>query len=77
MKVLLAFLVTFSVFAADNFTADKESAVKRLQASNAAPTVVTCVQNAKNMDEMTACEKAPVAKHAKYSGHKAPKTKAI
>lgn len=76
MKVLLAFLVTFSVFAADQFATDKENTMKRLQASNAAPAVVTCVQNAKTAEEMTACEKTPApTKHAQ--GTKATKTKHI
>ena len=80
MKVLLAFLVTFSVFAADQFATDKETTLKRLHASNAAPTVVTCVEKAKTMEEMTACEKAPTAPvetHAKAVGHKPAKAKHI
>ncbi len=80
MKVLLASLVTLSVFAADPFATEKENTVKRLQATNAATSVVTCVENAKTADEMKACEKAPAneTKHAEaHKGHKAAKTKHI
>lgn len=62
MKVLLAFLVTFSVFATDKFMMEKETTMKRLQAANTDVAVVTCVQNAKTMEEMAACEKAPATK---------------
>lgn len=62
MKVLIATLVTFSVFAAGNFAMEKETTMKRLQAAKTNPAVVTCVQNAKTMEEMAACEKAPETK---------------
>jgi hypothetical protein len=63
MKALLAFLVTLSVFAhGDNFTTEKETTMKRLQAANTDAAVVTCVQNANTMEEMAACEKAPETK---------------
>ena len=62
MKALLAFLVTFSVFANDNFMMEKETTMKRLQAAHTDTAVVTCVQNAHTMEEMAACEKAPETK---------------
>jgi len=64
MKVLLAFLVTYSVFATDNFMMEKETTMKRLQAANTDVAVVSCVQNAKTMEEMATCEKAPETKPA-------------
>ena len=60
MKFLLAFLVTFSVFATTNkFAMEKETTMKRLLAAKTNVAVVTCVQNAKDMNEMAACEKTP------------------
>ncbi|MFI5389821.1 MAG: hypothetical protein ACHQYQ_00560 [Bacteriovoracales bacterium] len=78
MKFLLASLVAMSLFAADNFETDKANTVKRLQASNATPSVVKCAEKAKTMDELTACEKAPTTEvHARAPHHKAGKTKHI
>lgn len=75
MKALLAFLVTFSVFATGNFTMEKETTMKRLQAAKTDVAVVTCVQNAKTMEEMAACEKttAPTTAPTKVEA-KAPAT---
>ncbi len=77
MKILLASLVAMSVFASDNFVTEKENTVKRLHASNAATSVVTCVENAKTLDEINACEKDHEAIHAKGPHHKHGKTKQI
>ena len=38
--------------------------MKRLQAANTDVAVVTCVQNAKTMEEMAACEKTTAPKTA-------------
>ncbi len=66
MKTLLALFVTFSVFAnADQFATEKETTLKRLQAANTNPEVMTCVQNAKTMEEMAYCEKTPETNMAK------------
>jgi hypothetical protein len=62
MKALLAFLVTFSVFANNDFAMEKETTMKRLQAAKTNVAVVTCVQNAKTMEEMAACENTPAPK---------------
>lgn len=78
MKALLALLVTFSVFASGDFTMEKETTMKRLQATKTDVAVVTCVQNAKTMEEMAACEKttapttAPTKVEAKAPAAPAP-----
>ena len=59
MKALLAFFVTFSVFAGNKFAMEKQNTMKRLMAAKTDTTVVTCVKNAKNMEQMAACEKTP------------------
>ena len=59
MKALLAFFVTFSVFAGSHFAMEKQNTMKRLMAAKTDAAVVTCVKNAKNMEQMAACEKAP------------------
>jgi hypothetical protein len=66
-----------SLYAADNFETEKENTVKRLQASNATPSVVKCAQKAKTLDELNACEKVPTEVHARAVHHKTGKTKHI